>query len=170
MLIYKEKKQFDPNTGKKTQPILVKAGAFCDFSGTMILDKDDKFSLYTVKFNDQSGSEQYWYYDSHPIIERLAKELKVDDYAVRQALNETAFHFSVADHGGNDHDFSGALVSEWVKEFNIKDSLFFECRDLPTACALARYRTITRLLDQGKLKAIELGIDQKICGDEEYEY
>lgn len=158
MKLYQAKPQFDPNTGRKAKPKLQEIGVFCDYSGTILLEKDDELSLYTVRFSDQGGSEEYWYYDQHPIIDRLAEALELDDYNIRHALNETEFHFNCADSSGGCNDFSGALVTEWIKNVNVEKHLFFECRDLPTACALARYRTITRLLDQGKIKPEDLGL------------
>lgn len=158
MIIYKAKKQFDTETGNPSKPRLVESGYICDYTGAIIDPEEDdqKSPIYDVKLSDLGGSEQYWYYDSHPVIELIAKELEVDDFQVQAHLNTSEFHFAHDGHGG---DSSLALVTEWVRNQNKEGHLFFECSSLADAFSRARYRVIERLLSQKEITVENLGIE-----------
>lgn len=175
MRFYTQKPQFDRDTGNLVAPKLVATGYLCDYTGLFIPTEDSHTHLvYSVTFKDTGGSEEYWYYDTHTIINRLANELKCDKYAIRHHLNTTPFHFIVQEDTGS-HDASGLLVEEWAANLNTSGHLFEGCYNLPTACALARYRMIERLLNEGAIHSHNLGIvvdnynDVSVCSDPEDE-
>lgn len=150
MKFFKPKKQF----GREIAPCMVLAGYLCDYTGEII---EGDTPLYSVEFEDLTGCEAYWYYDNHPVIKQLADTLGDEDadFMVRNHLNVNKFHFKEDPLGG---DASINLILEWSQNMYIKNHLFYQCPNIATACALARYRTVQRLLDQQKITVASLGI------------
>lgn len=154
MKFFKPKKQFDKDTGREIAPRMVLAGYICDYTGEII---EGDTPLYSVEFEDLTGSEAYWYYDEHPVIKQLTDALGDEDadFIVRSHLNVSKFHFK-GDECGNDASIS--LMIEWTQNVHIKNHLFYQCPNLAKACALARYRTVQRLLEHQKITVANLDI------------
>jgi hypothetical protein len=162
MLLYSLTKIYDRYTGKEDCSILkATGGKLCDYTGEVIDGETlaDGPLLYTVKIDYDYSSEPNWYYDdARGELENMG--VSYENFA---RFIYGPYHFMVNYDTGGYGDNSMRLVKEWLDIHNREDDAamddpLYQAGTIDKAFRVARYRTLFRLLKEGKYNLVDFGM------------
>lgn len=161
MNLYKVKKQFDPDTGKPTDPTLTKCKnkAICDWSGSELdFGNCEEEVTYTLSIQYNHGSEPNWYENHH----KFEADFGIT-YSSFAEFMESPYHFGNIEEYGCE-DVSQLIAAAWLdaREGVKGPKTIPELKEYGTiegALSFFRLRTLRRLLTEKKYTPEQLGLE-----------
>ena len=155
MYLYKNKPQFNRDTGEPINPILYKCGAICDYTGTAFdLSDYDQKPLYHCQFEYDDDSEPLWYEDKE---RRILEKSYCIGYREYSQFMSSPYHFQNTEGFGST-DASRDLVAIWLDSVKYNEnSPFHECGTIEQAFRKSRLRILMRMLDEKKYTPQDFG-------------
>lgn len=162
LTVYKNKPQFDPDTGKPGTPKLIvdKEIIVCDLTGNELDEKDyEQRPLYCLTFEYDHSSEPLWYEDHYD----LEKEFGFN-YSEISEFFDSPYHFSnTYIYGGMDvtcyicHIWILALTGKKLPkkafpEFTPLYKEFKNCNSIEQVFRVVRLNTLKRLLRKNEYR------------------
>lgn len=168
MKTFKMEPRFNPRTGEPMEPEPQESGVVCDYSGERLDLSDDiqaPENLYAAE--DDTGSEESWYYDDFKIdgkrVNLHALNNTQDRFAYAPATKGMATEPLIALEWMADNPNASQQLKEGAKAIRKMmgfddEPIFEEAMTFADAMHAARYRAIKKAIQNG-ITPQELGIE-----------